>query len=46
LGDLQGARQLGGQAVAGLHRVLGEDHPNTLTAMENFAKVLRALGEL
>ena len=32
LGDLQGARDLHEQALAGYRRVLGDDHPNTLTA--------------
>jgi hypothetical protein len=43
---LDGARQLHEEALAGFRRVLGEDHPDTLTAKRNLATVRRKLGEL
>jgi hypothetical protein len=46
LGDLDGTRQLLKQALAGYRRVLGEDHPYTLTAMNNLATTRRDLGDL
>jgi hypothetical protein len=46
LGNLQGAYQLFEQAVAGRRWVLGEDHPDTLTTMNNLADVRRRLKQL
>jgi Tetratricopeptide repeat len=46
LGDSHGARELEEQALAGYRRVLGDDHPSTLRAMDNLAAVRRELGEL
>ena len=46
LGDLDGARQLHEQALAGRWRVLGDDHPDTLESMNILAVVRRELGEL
>jgi hypothetical protein len=46
LGDLQGARELFEQALAGRRRVLGEDHPDTLQSRNDLAEVRRELGEL
>jgi hypothetical protein len=34
------------QALAGRRRTLGEDHPDTLTSMNNLAETRRALGDL
>jgi tetratricopeptide (TPR) repeat protein len=34
------------QALAGCHRVLGDDHPATLTTMNNLATTRRSLGDL
>jgi hypothetical protein len=34
LGDLKGAHDLHEQALAGLRRMLGDDHPHTLTTKE------------
>jgi hypothetical protein len=46
LGDLQGARDLHEQTLAGYRRVLGDDHPDTITSMNNLAAVRRELEEL
>jgi hypothetical protein len=46
LGDLQGARELFEQALAGRRRVLGEDHPDTLRSIKDLTQVQRDLGEL
>lgn len=46
LGDLQGARELFEQALAGRRRVLGEDHPDTLRSIKDLAQVQRDLSEL
>jgi hypothetical protein len=45
LGDLPGARDLHEQALAGRRRVLGDDHSDTLTSMNNLTQVRRELGE-
>jgi hypothetical protein len=45
LGDLDGARMLLEQALAGRRRVLGDDHPATLTSMNNLAAVKQQLEE-
>jgi hypothetical protein len=44
LGDIDGARELFEQALAGRQRVLGDDHPDTLASMNNLAAVRRDLG--
>ena len=41
-GDLAGARKLQEQVLEAMGRLLGKDHPYTLTAMNNLAKILRA----
>jgi hypothetical protein len=46
LGDLQGARDLHEQALAGYQRVFGDDHPDTLATINHLAEVRRELGEL
>jgi hypothetical protein len=46
LDDLQGARELHEQALAGRRLVLGDNHPDTLASMNNLATVRRELGEL
>ena len=38
LGDLPGALGLQEQTLAGYRRVLGDDHPDTLTVMNNLAE--------
>jgi hypothetical protein len=43
-GDLGGARKLEEQVLEASRRVLGEDHPHTLTAMNNRASTLSAQG--
>lgn len=45
LGDLQGARQLHEQTLAGRRRILGDDHPDTLASMSKLAEVRRKLDE-
>jgi hypothetical protein len=45
LGDLQGALQLHEQALSGYQRVLGKDHPTSLTSMRNLADTRRRLDE-
>ena len=45
LGDLQAARELDEDTLARRRRVLGEDHPDTLTSASNLAADLCALGE-
>jgi hypothetical protein len=42
---VQGARELDQDILDRRHRVLGEDHPSTLTSANNLANDLRALGE-
>jgi thioredoxin-like negative regulator of GroEL len=46
LGDLAGARDLQQRTYDASCRVLGEDHPDTLTSANNVASALRALGDL
>jgi hypothetical protein len=43
LGDLTGARDLLEQTLTTLRRVLGDDHPITLTAMNNLAQIQQEL---
>jgi hypothetical protein len=45
LGETQAARELDEDTLARYRRVLGEDHPDTLTSASNLAIDLRALGE-
>jgi hypothetical protein len=45
LGEVQAARDLGQDTLVRYRRVLGDDHPNTLTAANNLAEDLRLLGE-
>ncbi len=45
LGDALGARELHEEVLAVCCRVLGEEHPDTLTSMNNLAESLRALGD-
>ncbi|MEO5376095.1 MAG: tetratricopeptide repeat protein, partial [Alphaproteobacteria bacterium] len=45
-GDLAGARALQEQALAVRRRVLGVEHPDTLTSMSNLAETLRSQGDL
>ena len=45
LGEVQAARDLDQDTLDRRRRVLGEDHPDTLTSAENLAADLRALGD-
>ena len=45
LGEHQQARQLQNDTLTRLRRVLGDDHPDTLTSASRLADNLRALGE-
>jgi tetratricopeptide (TPR) repeat protein len=45
-GQYRQALKLLEQALAGFRRVLGDDHPTTLTSMNNLTEVRRQLGEL
>jgi hypothetical protein len=45
-GDLPGARKIRDQVLKANRRVLGEDHPDTLTSMCNLAATLWAQGDL
>jgi hypothetical protein len=45
-GDLAGARRLQEQVLKARRRVLGEEHPNTLTAKGNLAVTLAEQGDL
>ena len=45
LGEYQQARALDQDTLARRRRVLGEDHPDTLTSGDNLAADLNALGE-
>ena len=45
-GDLAGARKIGEQVLDLLRRVLGEEHPDTLTSMNNMAQTLGSQGDL
>jgi hypothetical protein len=46
LGDLDGARQLHEQVLAGRQRMLGDDHPDTQRSRQFLAAVRKALGDL
>jgi hypothetical protein len=46
LGDLQAARELHEEALAGYRRILGDDHPYTLWSISNLAATLTELGDL
>jgi tetratricopeptide (TPR) repeat protein len=45
-GDLAGARSLHEEVLSSRRRMLGTEHPATLTSMNNLAEVLRAQGDL
>jgi DnaJ-domain-containing protein 1 len=45
-GDLAEARLLQERVLAARRQLLGEEHPNTLTAMNNLAQTLSAQGDL
>jgi hypothetical protein len=45
LGEHERARELVEGALARFRRVLGEDHPDTLTSADNLAEDLRQLGD-
>ncbi|OIP34016.1 MAG: hypothetical protein AUK47_18360 [Deltaproteobacteria bacterium CG2_30_63_29] len=45
-GDLDGARRFQENVLEVRRRVLGEEHPNTLTSMNNLASTLKAQGDL
>jgi hypothetical protein len=45
LGEAQAARDLDQDTLDRRRRILGEDHPDTLTSADNLAADLRALGE-
>jgi hypothetical protein len=45
LGQYEAARRLAEDTLARRRRVLGEDHPKTLTSARNLAADLRALGQ-
>ena len=45
LGQHQQAHDLAQDTLTRRRRVLGEDHPNTLTSANNLAKRVAALGE-
>ena len=44
-GEMEGAKGLQMRALEGARQVLGNEHPNTLTVMENLADILRQLGD-
>jgi hypothetical protein len=46
VGDLAGALSLHESVLRARGRILGAEHPDTLTAMSNFALTLRDLGDL
>ena len=46
LGDLAGARAAYERALCIFERVLGPDHPNVATLVNNLGGVLQALGDL
>ncbi|RAO31166.1 hypothetical protein ONO23_03992 [Micromonospora noduli] len=46
MGELAEARRLHDQELEACRRVLGEEHPSTLTAMNNLANALNDMGEL
>jgi hypothetical protein len=43
-GEMTGARKLQEQVLEAMVRLLGKEHPNTLTAMNNLAQTLKAQG--
>ena len=45
-GDLDGARRLHEAVVEARKRLLGPEHPNTLTSINNLANTLYAQGDL
>jgi hypothetical protein len=45
LGELQAAHDLNQDTLDRRRRILGQDHPDTLTSATNLATDLRALGE-
>jgi hypothetical protein len=45
LGEYEQARTLQEDTLARKRRVLGEEHPNTLTSAKHLAEVLGKLGE-
>jgi hypothetical protein len=45
-GDLAGARQLEERALEARGRLLGKEHPDTLTAMSDLARRLQMQGDL
>ena len=45
-GDLPGARKIQEQVLDASRRVLGGEHPDTLTSMNNLAGTLEAQGDL
>jgi Tetratricopeptide repeat len=45
-GEYAGARKLQEQALEASVRLLGKEHPDTLTAMNNLAQTLKAQGEM
>jgi hypothetical protein len=45
LGDLQHARELHQKTLTARRRVLGNDHPDTVTSVSNLAAVRRELDE-
>jgi Flp pilus assembly protein TadD len=45
-GDLAGARKLQEPVLEAMTRLLGKEHPNTLTSMLNLAQMLQAEGDL
>jgi hypothetical protein len=46
LGEVSAARDLDQDTLVRFRRVLGEDHPDTLTSASNLAADLRELGEV
>ncbi|MGP8338076.1 MAG: tetratricopeptide repeat protein, partial [Methanosarcinaceae archaeon] len=45
-GDIEGARKIQEQVLEITRRVLGAEHPSTLTSMNNLAVTLRAQGDI
>ena len=45
-GEYAGARKLEEQVFAGWGRLLGKEHPDTLTSMSNLAMTLKAQGDM
>jgi hypothetical protein len=46
MGDLAAARPYYEQALEIRRRVLGDDHPNTATSLDNLGLLLQAMGDL